>query len=113
MLLDPLTGKIASALVALLVVVLVGRLLLRSVERYAKDIEARYRARQLVSFNRYAVAVVVLSIIFSERLAGLTVVFGVAGAGIAFALQEVIACIVGWIAIAHPTAEVDDPMTSQ
>ncbi len=99
LLLDPLTGKVASALVALLVVVLVSRLLLRSVERYVKDSEARYRARKVVSFFRYAIAVVVLGIIFSERLAGLTVVFGVAGAGIAFALQEVIASIAGWIAI--------------
>ena len=37
--------------------------------------------------------------IYSDRLTGLTVAFGVAGAGIAFALQEVIASVAGWIAI--------------
>lgn len=99
LLFDPLTGKLASAAIALLVVFAIGRLLLRSVERYVKDSEARYRARKVVSFVRYAIAAVVLAIIFSERLAGLTVVFGVAGAGIAFALQEVIASIAGWMAI--------------
>jgi len=41
----------------------------------------------------------VLAITFSERLAGLTVVLGVARAGIAFALQEVIASLAGWMAI--------------
>ena len=41
----------------------------------------------------------VLTIVFSDRLGGLTVAFGVAGAGIAFALQEVIASIAGWAAI--------------
>lgn len=96
---DPLTAKVASAIVALLVVLGGGRLLLRSVEHYVKDNEARYRARKFVSFLRYAVAALALAIIFSERLAGLTVVFGVAGAGIAFALQEVIASIAGWMAI--------------
>jgi len=35
----------------------------------------------------------------SNRLGNLTVAFGVAGAGIAFALQEVIASIAGWVAV--------------
>lgn len=96
---DPITSRIASALLALLGVFVVGRLLLRSVERYVKDGDARYRTRKLVSLLRYAAALLVLGVVFSERLAGLTVVFGVAGAGIAFALQEVIASIAGWIAI--------------
>lgn len=96
---DPLTGKLISAVIALLVVFVVGRLLLRSVERYVKHSDARYHARKVVSFARIAVSAIVLAIIFSERLGGLTVVFGVAGAGVAFALQEVIASIAGWLAI--------------
>lgn len=36
---------------------------------------------------------------FSDRLGQLTVVFGVVGAGIAFALQELIASFAGWVAI--------------
>ncbi|MBK8467509.1 MAG: mechanosensitive ion channel [Chloracidobacterium sp.] len=47
----------------------------------------------------YIVVVLILSIIFSDRLGGLTVALGVAGAGIAFALQEVIASCAGWFAI--------------
>lgn len=96
---NPLTGKLLSAVIALLVVFALGRLLLRSVEHYVNDNDARYRARKVVSFTRYAISLVALAIIFSERLAGFTVVFGVAGAGIAFALQEVIASIAGWMAI--------------
>lgn len=37
--------------------------------------------------------------VFSEKIGQFTVAFGVAGAGIAFALQEVIASIAGWLAI--------------
>ena len=37
--------------------------------------------------------------IFSDRLGQLTVIFGVVGAGIAFALQEVIGSFAGWVAI--------------
>ncbi|MGB5445457.1 MAG: mechanosensitive ion channel domain-containing protein, partial [Psychromonas sp.] len=36
---------------------------------------------------------------FSDKLAGLTVFFGVAGAGVAFALQELIASVAGWVAM--------------
>lgn len=96
---DPLAGKLASAAVALLIVFAVGRALRGSLERYVQDNEARYRARKALSFLQFLVSVMVLALIFSERLAGLTVVLGVAGAGIAFALQEVIASIAGWMAI--------------
>jgi len=39
-------------------------------------------------------------VVFRNQLGGLTVAFGVAGAGIAFALQEVIASVAGWVAVA-------------
>jgi small-conductance mechanosensitive channel len=41
----------------------------------------------------------VITIIFSAELGGLTVALGVAGAAIAFALQEAIVSIAGWFAI--------------
>ena len=37
--------------------------------------------------------------VFSDRLGSLTVAFGVAGAGIAFALQEVIVSVAGWLTV--------------
>ncbi len=40
-----------------------------------------------------------IPVIYSDKLGGLTVALGVAGSGIAFALQEVIASIAGWLAI--------------
>jgi small-conductance mechanosensitive channel len=48
----------------------------------------------------YLIIALFLTIVFSDRLGQLTVVFGVIGAGIAFALQEVIASFAGWVAIA-------------
>ena len=64
-----------------------------------KDVDTRYRARTFVSFLGYAVAIVVLSTVFSDRLGGFTIAFGVAGAGIAFALQELITSVAGGVAI--------------
>ena len=36
---------------------------------------------------------------FSDRLSGLTVLLGVIGAGVAFALQEIIVSVAGWISL--------------
>ncbi|CAN5724226.1 mechanosensitive ion channel [soil metagenome] len=96
---DPTVGKIASPRFGVLIVAGLGRLAQRYVRDYVKDNAARYRARKVVGLSIYVAAAVVLIVIFSERLVGLTVAFGVAGAGIAFALQEVIASVAGWVAI--------------
>ena len=95
---DPTLGKLVAALIGIAVVYAVGRLAQRSINRYVRDLDTRYRVRKFVTFVGYLVAVGVVATVFSDRLAGLTVAFGVAGAGIAFALQEVIASVAGWVA---------------
>jgi hypothetical protein len=84
---------------ALLVLYLVSRFIRVSVSRHVSDPDARYRLRKLVTFITYAIALLIIAVSFSERLSGLSVAFGVAGAGIAFALQEVIASVAGWVAV--------------
>jgi len=88
------------ALITLLLTVTAVRIVNRSLARVVKDSEARYRARKLATFAGYGIVIVLVLTIYSGRFGGLTVVLGVAGAGIAFALQEVIASFAGWFAIA-------------
>ncbi len=97
---DPVIGKLVTSAVAVLVVVLVVRLLSRSLGRFIQDNETRYRTRKFIAFLGYVAVFVALAAIFSNQFRALTVAFGVAGAGIAFALQEVIVSIAGWVAIA-------------
>ena len=96
---DPTIGKLIAAIAGLAVVYTLARLLQRSINRYVDDTDNRYRARKIVTFLGYVAAFFVLANVFSDRLTGLTVTFGVAGAGIAFALQEVIASVAGWVAL--------------
>jgi len=96
---DPFVGKAVVAVVSLIVVYGAVRLLHRSIGRYVQDTDTRYRARKIASFLGYLTAALILATVLSDRLTGLTVAFGVAGAGIAFALQEVIASVAGWVAI--------------
>jgi small-conductance mechanosensitive channel len=82
-----------------LIVVGIVRFLQRSVVQRIKETDSRYRVRKFVSFLGYILGIIVIITVFSDKLGGLTVALGVAGAGIAFALQEVIASIAGWFAI--------------
>ena len=98
-LLNPAVGRTVAAILGIVVVIAIVRLLQRVLSHRIKDSDARYRARKSVAFGGYLLAVVVLSAVFSEKLGNLTMALGVAGAGIAFALQEVIASVAGWFAI--------------
>ena len=98
-LLDPVVGKIVASLLAVLVVVVLVRYTQRALGRYVEDSQRRYRLKKLVAFGGYVVAILLLSIVFSDKLSGLTVLLGVLGAGIAFALQEVIVSVAGWVAL--------------
>lgn len=97
---DPTVGKLLTFIVGVLVTVAVVRFINKSLSRWVSDPEARYRGRKLVVFSGYVAVAILLLTIYSGRLGGLTVTLGVAGAGIAFALQEVIASFAGWFAIA-------------
>lgn len=97
---DPTMGKMVSALVVLLAVVVVARIAKKAAARYVTEKTSRYHVRKAITFMGYGAAALALVTVFSDRLGQLTVVFGVAGAGIAFVLQEVIASVAGWAAIA-------------
>lgn len=96
---DPLVGKAFAAVVSLVIIFIIARLIIASVVKYVKGVDTRYRLRKSISFLSYIVAILLLTVIFSDRLGNLTVAMGVAGAGVAFALQEVIASFAGWFAI--------------
>ena len=96
---DPTVGKFVSATVVLLVLVALVRISRRILDRYIVEPGNLYRVKKMVTLLGYLVGILGLTLIFSDRLGRMAVAFGVAGAGIAFALQEVIASVAGWVAI--------------
>lgn len=96
---DPTVGKLVSTTVTILVVFALVRGSRRVLNRYVQEPGNLYRAKKMVTFLGYFTALVAISLIFSDSLGKMAVAFGVAGAGIAFALQEVIASLAGWVAI--------------
>ena len=97
---DPLAGRLIVLAVGLSLVLLLTRVARHALTKYVHDNAARYQARKAATMLGVVLALVFVATVFSDKLGGLTVAFGVAGAGIAFALQEVIASGAGWVAIA-------------
>ncbi|SHJ81101.1 Small-conductance mechanosensitive channel [Arenibacter nanhaiticus] len=96
---NPTMGKITAIFIGTAIIWLIIKALQRNLFTKIKENDNRYRAKKFSNFIGYFFTIALITIIFSDKLGGLTVAFGVAGAGIAFALQEVIASFAGWLAI--------------
>ncbi|MBX3721306.1 MAG: mechanosensitive ion channel family protein [Turneriella sp.] len=96
---NPTLRKALITTIALAIIWIIIRILQKSLFSRMDDNEHRIKARKFSNFMGGLLTLLLFSIVFSEKLGNLTVALGVAGAGIAFALQEVIASFAGWLAI--------------
>lgn len=96
---DPMMVKVTYLIIGLVAILLISRLIRRLTERVVTERSFKFQARKAINFLGYLAAIFLAMMIFEVNLSGLGVAFGVAGAGIAFALQEVIASIAGYLAI--------------
>lgn len=79
-------------------------LLISVINRKIKDIKARHTVRKNVAYSVTLVNVVIIFFIWIQSMNSITIFLGVASAGVALALQEVILCVAGWflILVRHP-----------
>jgi small-conductance mechanosensitive channel len=96
---DPTIGKIVAVIIGVGIIWVIIKVIQNHLLTKIRDNDNRYRAKKFGGFVGFLLTVLLITIVYSDRLGGLTVAFGVAGAGIAFALQEVIASFAGWMAI--------------
>ncbi len=96
---NPTMGKIVTFLVGVALIWTLIKVIQKRLFSKIQNNDNRYKAKKLSSFIGYLLTIVFLTVVFSDKLGGFTVALGVAGAGIAFALQEVIASFAGWLAI--------------
>jgi small-conductance mechanosensitive channel len=96
---DPTVGKLAFIFIGIIIIWILLKVIQRNLISKLKDNSNRYKTKKFSTILGYVLTVVLISIVYSNKLGGLTIAFGVAGAGIAFALQEVIASFAGWLAI--------------
>lgn len=96
---DPTVGKFVALIIGTLLIWLVIQFIQKKFLVKIPDNQNRYRASKIGSFAGYLLTFILILFIFSSKLSGISTALGVAGAGVAFALQEVIASFAGWLAI--------------
>jgi small-conductance mechanosensitive channel len=96
---DPLIGRLVTTIVGIIIITILVQFLQARAPKYVPNRRMLSSVKQALRFLGYVAAIILIGIIFSDQLPGVTVTLGLAGAGIAFALQEVIASVAGWIAI--------------
>jgi len=99
MLYDPTVSKIVVYILTILIIIGVSKFIKNYFRKKVASVSSRYQSQKIVSFASYLLIIIASVIIFTDKLGEVSVAFGVAGAGIAFALQEVIASFAGWFAI--------------
>lgn len=96
---NPIAYKLLIAGSSVLIFIIITYVIQAPINKFSLDQGMRYRSNKIFSYIRYVGSVIIIVVAFSTQLTGLTIFWGAAGAGIAFALQEVIASIAGWAAI--------------
>jgi small-conductance mechanosensitive channel len=94
-----LLTKCIYGAVGILVIYTTFRVLERTLPRQFRKADARYRARKFLVFSGYFTTLLFLAILFEDRLGRLSFALGIAGAGLAVALQDVVASVAGAFAI--------------
>src|ERR1700723_4072855 len=94
-----LVGKCVAAIVGILFIHATFRILEQTLPRRFGRADARYKVRKFVVYCGYLAILLFLSLLFEDRLGRLSFAFGVAGAGVAVALQDVLASIAGAFSI--------------
>lgn len=96
---NPTVEKLLIVIGGVLVIYFLSMIVKRMVRGRIDDSDTRYRVRKFISLFSYILVLILLGAVFSEHLGGVLVGVGVLGAGIAFALQEVIVSFAGWLAV--------------
>ncbi|MGB8540930.1 MAG: mechanosensitive ion channel family protein, partial [Candidatus Acidiferrales bacterium] len=94
-----LFAKCIAAIVGIVVIYAIFSILERTLPRHFGRADARYKVRKFVAFFGYVCIILFLAILFEDRLGRLSFAIGVVGAGVAVALQDVVASIAGAFSI--------------
>src|ERR1700678_2644471 len=94
-----LVGKCVAAIVGILFIHATFRVLEQTLPRRFGRADARYKVRKFVVYCGYLAILLFLVVLFEDRLGRLSFALGVAGAGVAVALQDVLASIAGAFSI--------------
>jgi len=96
---NPTSIKFFMLILAVVIIIVMIKILRNVINSKVSDHNLKYRTRKVLNFLSFMLIIFIASLIFNDKLEKLTLAFGIIGAGVAFALQELITSIAGWFAI--------------
>lgn len=95
----PILTKVLWFLLLFIFLYLIRKILLNRLYKRLKGSDHWYATQKFARWTNNAIIFLVFLYIFGQNLSGLSTALGFAGAGITYALREVITSIAGWFAI--------------
>lgn len=92
-------GRLVTTLAVVVAAIVVAPIAGRVAASRSSNASSRYYARKFARYAVGAVTLIVLAVVWRAIAGRLGVVFGLAAAGVAFAMQEVIGALAGWLNI--------------
>ena len=96
---NPSFQKLLIIAIGVVIILLISALIKRALNRRITEIDRKYKARKAVNMLAYLFMVCVVLFVYCDRLGNVGIALGMAGAGVAFALQEIIVSLAGWLTI--------------
>ena len=96
---EPFVRRIAYIILGLVFIFFANFFVKKWLNRSITNTDNKYKARKTVNFFAYFLFMLIILIVFNDKIKNIGVVLGVFAAGIAFALQEVIMSFAGWLNI--------------
>lgn len=91
--------QLAQFLIWTFFIIFLTWLVRHGINRTIEDNTMRYRAKKVARLTSYALVILLAIITFTGKVQYFTIAVGLISAGLAFALQEVILSVAGWVAI--------------
>jgi small-conductance mechanosensitive channel len=98
-----LFAKCIAAVIGIVFIYGTFRVLEQTLPQRFGRADARYKVRKFIVFSGYLTLLLFLGLLFEDRLGRLSFTIGVVGAGVAVALQDVLASIAGAFSIGFST----------
>ncbi|MCB1005650.1 MAG: mechanosensitive ion channel [Acidimicrobiales bacterium] len=95
----PVAGRLAASVLVVVAAVLLAVVVARLVASRVDDATNRYHTRKAIRYAVAVLALVALAVVWRPFAGRIGVVVGFATAGVAFAMQEAIGAVAGWINI--------------
>lgn len=91
--------NLALLIVITIIILVVMRFVKQTISKRINDTDNKYRARKAANIFGYVLIAACVLFVYSDKLGNIGITLGLASAGIALALQEVITSFAGWISI--------------